>query len=32
MHPVNEYERLFLRFSLGLCLLGTGALLMTCVA
>lgn len=32
MHLIDEYERLVIRISVGLCVLGTGALLMTCVA
>jgi hypothetical protein len=32
MHLIEEYERLATRISLGLCLLGIGALLMMCVA
>jgi hypothetical protein len=32
MHLVDEYERLFLRICLGLCLLGMGSLLTMCWA
>jgi hypothetical protein len=32
MHLIEEYERLVIRITLGLCLLGMTALLMTCAA
>ena len=32
MHLIEEYERLVVRISLGLCLLGIASLLMTCAA